>query len=441
MGKTEMIKIIDIGTSKISLITGKLDGRNLGISFIDSFGSSGIKKGRIIDMEALSNSIKRAINDFENKSNIKIKKASVCFSCTDVKGYHSSSKIKVRKRTITEEDVNFAIETASAVILPSDREIIHVLPVDFKVDENSGIKDPVGMKGLSLEANVYVVTASSNQIHNLITCCNKAGIEVEEIILQGIASSEAVLSNHDKDFGSIVIDIGSGTTDLAIFYDGYIRHLSNFPIAGNHITNDLSIGLKISYSEAERIKKDFATLIPDSAFLSQTSKLQMIGKVQENMNNSKSPHEIEVIGPDRKPFRIPLAVIREIVYARAEEIIEEIKNHINSAQQDTEISSVVLTGGSSLLQGFNLFSESLLSLPARIGRPDTGLVALISEIGLEESSFYENEFFSKYFSPEFSSLIGAFIYKVREEIYGSSNSEANGLIEKFKKWINNFINK
>lgn len=437
----ELLKIVDIGTSKISILVGKFDGQKIDIIFISSYPSSGIKKGKVVDMESLTNSLKRAIGDCEGKLNIKIKKAALCYSGVDIKGTHSSGTIRIRKKMITEEDVNFAIDSASAMVIPQDREVIHVLPVEFIVDENTGIRDPIGMRGLRLEAKVYVVTAASNQIQNILTCCNKAGFDVEEVILQGVASSEAVLSQHDKDLGCLVIDVGAGTTDVSIFSDGYIKYLSNFGIAGNHITNDLAIGLKISHTEAERIKKQFGNAIPKINFLSAGSKLRENHMIMEDLNLPHGTAEIEIIGTDRNPVKIPYSVINEIVNARCEEIIDIIKNEISSLQEEINISSAILTGGTSLLQGFAPLAESLLSLPVRIGRPDAGLVSLFSEMGWDDSLVYENEILANCFSPEYSSLIGAYIYRTREQLYNETSTDLEKIFEKVKKWINSLINK
>lgn len=435
----ELIKIVDIGTSKISLLVGNFDGQKIDIHFLNSYPSAGIKKGKVVDMDALTTSIKRSITDSETKLNTKIRKAFICYSGIDIKGNHSSGTAKIRKKIITEEDVNFAIDSASAMVIPQDREIIHILPVEFVVDENTGIKDPVGMRGLRLEAKVYVITASSNQIQNIVTCCNKAGFDVEEVILQGIASSEAVFSHHDKDFGCLVIDIGAGTTDIAVFYEGYVRHISNFAIAGNHITSDLAIGLKISHNEAERIKAQFGNALPEINFISSRNNSKENYSQAGILNSKNNLSEIEIIGADRQPVKIPTTVIKEIINARCEEIIEIIKTEINSLPEDINISSVILTGGTALMQGFATFAESFLSFPVRIGRPDTGLGLLFSEMGLDDSSIYENETLAKHFTPEFSSLIGAFIYRIKQELYGEPSSELEKIYKKFKKWLNSLI--
>ncbi len=262
-------------------------------------------------MEAMISSIKRALQDIQSNMGLKVRKAYVCASGSDTRGMYSDAAIKVKKREITEQDVDLAIEAATAMKIPSDVQAVHILPVEFIVDGVNGIKDPVGMKALRLEAKVYIITASSSHIQNLVTCCNKAGIDVEEIVLQNIASSEAILTEHDREVGTLVVDIGGGSTDIAIFYDGYLRHIATYGIGGNHITNDLAIGLKIPFKEAERIKTQFGVAIPDISF----------GSLKFNGNQ----HEIEIVGLDKQTIKIPFNVIKEIVYARCEEILEIIK--------------------------------------------------------------------------------------------------------------------
>ncbi len=433
----DLVSIIDIGTSKISLLIGKLNGQRIDIIFINSYPNSGIKKGKVVDMEALTNSLRRSIEDCEEKLKIKLKKATICYSGVDVKGIVSSGTVRVRKKIITEEDVNFVIDSASAMVLPPDREILHVLPVEFIVDENNGIRDPVGMKGLRLEAKVYIVTAASNQIQNILTCCNKAGFEAEEVIIQAIASSEGVLGQHDKDFGCLVLDIGAGTTDMTVFFDGYIRHVANTAIAGNHITNDLAIGLKITHYEAERIKKEYGNALPNINLISFGNKLNENYSIMQDLKNNIS--EIEIIGIDRNPVKIPSTVINEIINARCEEVVDMIKKEISLLPEEISISSVIMTGGTSLLRGLAPFVESLISLPVRIGRPDVGLISLLSELGLDDSWVYEDENLAKFLTPEYSSLIGAFIFRVREKIYGESYSEMDRFFERLKKFIKSLI--
>jgi len=419
------ISVIDIGTTKISFVAGKIENGRMEISLLKSYPSAGLKRGKIVDMEAMTSSIKRALQDIENTSGLKLKKVFVCSSGNDVKGIYSNAVIRVRKKEITEEDVDMAIEAATAMQIPSDRQAVHILPVEFIVDGVNGIKDPVGMKALRLESKVYIITALSSHIQNLVTCCNKAGVEVEEVVLQSIASSEATLTEHDKEMGTVVVDIGGGSTDIAVFYDGYLRHVATYPIGGNHITNDLAIGLKIPFHEAERIKTQFGVALPDISFGSLKFK-----------GNEK---EIEIVGLDRHSLKIPLNVIKEIIYARCEEILEIIKEEISSIPS-VSISSAVFTGGTALMQGFTSLAEGFLSIPARMGKPDTGIFAVATEFGLEETPL-EQEGIEGIFNPEFSSTIGTLIYAIKTRPFNDSVSGFEKVFNKIATWLERGLKK
>lgn len=417
---SEMIKVIDIGTTKISFAGAKIESGKLVIDFLKSYPSAGLKRGKIVDMEAMISSIKKSLQDMESTLGIKLKKAFVCSSGSDIEGIYSNAAVKVKRREVTEQDVDLAIEAATAMQIPYDRQAVHILPVEFVVDGVNGIKDPVGMKALRLESKVYIITASSSHIQNLITCCNKAGIEVEDIVLQSVASSEATLSEHDKEIGTMVVDIGGGSIDIAVFYDGYLRHVATYGIGGNHITNDLAIGLKIPFHEAERIKTQFGVALPDIRF----------GSLQ-----FKEEKDIEIVGLDRHSIKVPLNVIKEIIYARCEEILEVLKKESVSIPQDISISSVVFTGGTSLMQGFISLAEGFLSIPARIGKPDTGLMAVCSELGLDETIMEQKDEFEEIFTPEFASTIGTIIYAIKTRDFSESDSGLAKLFNKIGTWI------
>lgn len=417
---SEMIKVIDIGTTKISFAGAKIESGKLVIDFLKSYPSAGLKRGKIVDMEAMISSIKKSLQDMESTLGIKLKKAFVCSSGSDIEGIYSNAAVKVKRREVTEQDVDLAIEAATAMQIPYDRQAVHILPVEFVVDGVNGIKDPVGMKALRLESKVYIITASSSHIQNLITCCNKAGIEVEDIVLQSVASSEATLSEHDKEMGTMVVDVGGGSIDIAVFYDGYLRHVATYGIGGNHITNDLAIGLKIPFHEAERIKTQFGVALPDIRF----------GSLQ-----FKEEKDIEIVGLDRHSIKVPLNVIKEIIYARCEEILEVLKKESVSIPQDISISSVVFTGGTSLMQGFISLAEGFLSIPARIGKPDTGLMAVCSELGLDETIMEQKDEFEEIFTPEFASTIGTIIYAIKTRDFSESDSGLAKLFNKIGTWI------
>ncbi|MCS7215665.1 MAG: cell division protein FtsA [Thermodesulfovibrio sp.] len=416
-----MITVIDIGTTKISFSGAKIENGKLVIDFLKSYPSAGLKKGKIVDMEAMISSIKKSLQDIESNLGIRFRKAFVCSSGTDIEGIYSNAAVKVKKREVTEEDVDLAIEAATAMHIPHDRQAVHILPYEFVVDGVNGIKDPVGMKALRLEAKVYIVTASSSHIQNIITCCNKAGVEVEDIVLQSVASAEATLSEHDREMGTMVVDIGGGSIDIAVFYDGYLRHIASYGIGGNHITNDLAIGLKIPFQEAERIKRHFAIALPDISF--------------GNLKFKEDEKEIEIVGLDRRSIKVPLSVIKEIVYARCEEIMEILKKEFDSIPKDISISSAIFTGGTALMQGFVSLAEGYLSIPARVGKPDTGFMAVCSEFGLDESIIEQKEEFEEILTPEFSSTLGTIIYAIKTRGFEDRSSGFAKLFNKIASWI------
>lgn len=415
----DIITVVDIGTTKISVAVAKINS-GIEILYLNKSLSSGLKKGKIVDMEAFTSSIRRAIQDTEEAINTKLKKVVVCFSGLDIKGIYSDAAVKVRKKVITEEDVASVIELATAVQVPLDRQIVHILPVEFIIDGSNGIRDPIGMRGIRLEVKVYIVTALSSHIQNIKSCFDRLSIEVEDMIFQAISSSEAVLTEHDREVGTVLIDFGGGTTDIALFYDGHIRHTKSFSLGSNHITNDLAIGLKIPFKEAERIKMQFGVALPEISF----------GNI-----SLKDAEEVEVIGLDKQPLRIPLRVIKEIVYPRCEEIFEILKEEINSVAKHLSISSAVLTGGGAQLRGLTTLAESFLSMPVRLGKPDTGIIELCSEMGWDEKVVDSIESFS----PEFSSVLGGVIYTVRTKYLKIEQFQPFSLIDRFTSWLKGLI--
>ncbi|GAB6182508.1 cell division protein FtsA [Thermodesulfovibrio hydrogeniphilus] len=417
----ELFTIVDIGTSKICILVAQVENNNLEILSLKSYPSSGLKKGKIVDMEALVSSIKRAIQDVETELNIKLKKSYVCYSGGEVQGVYSDAAIRIKKKEITEEDVDLVIESASAIKTSSDNEVVHILPVEFIVDGTNGIKDPVGMRGLRLEAKVYIITAPNSHIQNIVTCCNRAGLEVEEVVLHGVSSAEAVLSEHDKDLGTVVADIGAGSIKIAVFYDGCLRHINNYGIGGNHITNDIAIGLKIPFNEAERVKKEFGVAIPDINFGSLKFK--------------SVSDEVEIWGMDKQAVRVPMSIISEIVYARCEEILDILKKEINSLPNDISLSSAVITGGNAQMKGFVQLAESFLSMPVRIGHPNTGIASVCSEMGFDDTVVLQDEFLS----PEFASAFGSLIYALRTSEFDQENFIIGNILRKISTWIRGVI--
>jgi cell division protein FtsA len=277
-----------------------------------------------------------------------IKDVYVGIAGSHIKGFSSYGAVGIKGKEVTHEDVERAIDSASAVYVPLDREILHVLPTDFILDGQDGIKDPAGMAGVRLEVKVYIVTGAVASVQNLLKCCERAGLEVVDIVLQPLASAEATLTADERDMGIALVDIGGGTTDVAIYKDGWLRHTAVLGIGGNHLTNDISVGLRLPFNEAERVKKKYGSILPEA--------------------NSAS--EVDVVAIDGQVRGIPKKYIAEIIQPRCEELLELIRQEMQMLHNSgIAISGVVLTGGSSLLTGFDRMAEAVLSMPVRIGYP------------------------------------------------------------------------
>ncbi len=344
---------LDVGTTKICSIMGEVREDGIAILAVSSHPSNGLKKGVVIDIEVTANSIKKAVDDIEEMTGTGVREVYVGIAGSHIKSFSSYGAVGIKGKEVTREDVERAIDSASAVYVPLDREILHVLPTDFILDGQDGIIDPVGMAGVRLEVKVYIVTGAVTSVQNLLKCCERAGLEVVDIVLQPLASAEATLTSYERDMGVMLVDIGGGTTDIALYKDGWLRHAAVFGIGGNQFTNDISVGLRVPFPEAERIKKKYgavATYLPSS-----------------EMNNMA---EVDVVAIDGQVRTIPGKYISEILQPRGEELLELIKQEMQAFQgTGFAVSGVILTGGSSLLSGFDRMAEAILSMPVRIGYP------------------------------------------------------------------------
>lgn len=253
---------LDAGTTKICSIMGEVSEEGVSVLAVSSHPSNGLKKGVVIDIEVTANSIKKTVADIEEMTGINVREVYVGIAGSHIKSFNSYGAVGIKGKEVTHEDVERAIDSASAVYVPLDREILHVLPTDFILDGQDGIKDPVGMAGVRLEVKVYIITGAVTSVQNLLKCCERAGLEVVDIVLQPLASAEATLTSYERDMGVMLVDIGGGTTDIALYKDGWLRHTSVLGIGGNHFTNDISVGLRVPFPEAERIKKKFGIVAP-----------------------------------------------------------------------------------------------------------------------------------------------------------------------------------
>ncbi len=349
--KDNMIVGLDIGTTKICAIVGELKEGTIDIVGIGKVSPShGLSKGNIINIEATVKAIRQAIEEAELMSDYDISSIYTGIAGDHIKSFNSNGVIAIKDREVKASDIKRVVDAAKAMPIPQDREVIHVIPYEFIIDDQGGIKDPTGMSGVRLEAKVHIVTANMSSSMNIIKACNRSGLIVSDIALQSIASSEAVLDPEEKDLGVVIVDIGGGTTDIAIFYEGSIKYTSVIGLGGEHITKDVSIGLRTPIHEAEKIKIKYGT-----ALRTNVDKAEMV--------------EVPGIG-NRKPRTISRSTLAEIIELRVEEILSLVDKELAKSGFKEFISAgVVLTGGSSLLDGIVDLGEQIFNLPVRIGFP------------------------------------------------------------------------
>ena len=365
---------LDIGTTKICAVvsevkTGKSTttcALNGGAGTVEIIGigtspSHGLKKGIVINIDNTVDSIKRAVEEAELMAGVEINAVYTGIAGSHIRGFNSRGVIPVNDGEIRKADIRRVIEAAKAVAIPLDREVLHVLPQAFVVDDQEGIKDPLGMSGIRLEAEVHIITGAVASAQNIVKSVNRAGLEVLDLILQPLASGEAVLTLEEKELGVAVVDIGGGTTDVAIFLDGSIWHSAVLAIGGNHLTSDIAIGLRTPAQEAERIKIRY-------------------GCAKTSMVRNEETLEVPSVG-GRPPRKLPRTLLTEIIEPRVEEIFTLVSREIRKAGYEEKIAAgVVLTGGTAMLEGIVDFAEEVLELPVRLGFPMnvTGLVDVVN---------------------------------------------------------------
>ncbi len=346
----ELIVGLDIGTTKICAVVGEIIDNHVDIIGVGTHPSVGLRKGVVVNIESTVNSIKKAVAEAEMMAGCNITSVYVGIAGSHVTGQNSDGVLAVKTREIHQEDIDRVVENAKAVPLGQDQEIIHVMPQEFKVDGQGGIQDPLGMTGVRLEARVHIVTGSVTAVHNIIKCCNRAGLEVDDVVLEPIASSEAVLSPEEKELGVALIDIGGGTSDLAVFSENCIRRTYVLGIGGHNLTNDLSIGLRTPLKAAEALKEKYGCAISS-----------MIDKDQAI--------EVPSVG-ERKPRKLSQRVMGEILEPRVEEMLTLINYElVNAGVKNLVNAGVVLTGGTSMLKHILDLAEQIFDLPVRIGYP------------------------------------------------------------------------
>jgi cell division protein FtsA len=408
MGKRDSLVVgLDIGTTKICTIVGEMADGQVKIIGLGTFPSKGLRKGVVINIESTVQSIKKAVEEAELMADCHITSVYVGIAGGHIKGINSHGVIAIKNKEITEKDKNRVIDAASAVAIPMDREIIHVIPQEYIVDDQDGIKDPVGMSGVRLEGRVHIVTGAITSAQNIIKCANRAGLDVDDIVLEQLGSSEAVLTPEEKEMGAAIIDIGGGTTDLVIFLNGSIKHTAVFSMAGNHITNDISVGLRTPVEEAEKIKIRYGCALTSLVRKDETIEVPSVG--------------------GRKPRVLSRQTLAEIIEPRVEEILTLVRDELMKMNYGNLLASgVILTGGSAILEGIPELAEQIFNLPVRKGTP-VGIGGLVDLVN----------------SPIYATGVGLVLYGSRNMAQSRFKVGEGNIFSKvtrrMKEWIRDFF--
>lgn len=403
----EIIVGLDIGTTKICAVVGEVSGKDINIIGIGSHPSIGLRKGVVVNIESTVESIKKAVEEAELMAGCEISSVYAGIAGGHITGFNSHGIIAIKGPEITSSDVDRVIEAARAVAIPMDREVIHVLPQEYIVDDQARINNPIGMAGVRLEAKIHIVTGAVTSAQNIVRCANRAGLDVCDIVLESLASGESVLTPEEKELGAALLDLGGGTTDLAIFSNRNIRHTFVLSLGGNNLTNDIAVGLRAPLAEAEKIKIKFGACIA---------------------KNISADETIEVPGMGgRKPRKLPRQILGEILEPRMEEIFTLIQREIYRAGMENLITSgMVITGGTALLSDVIEIAESVFNLPCRLGTPQ-GIGGLVDVVN----------------NPMYATGVGLVLYGARyqsEKKFRIRDSNIfNRVMNRMRRWFKDVI--
>jgi cell division protein FtsA len=392
---------LDIGTSKVAAIVGELtESGELEVIGIGSTPSRGLKKGVVVNLESTILSIQRAIEEAELMAGCQIHSVYAGIAGSHIRSLNSHGIVAIRDKEVTLYDIERVIDSAKAVAIGTDQKILHILPQEFVIDLQDGIKEPIGMSGIRLEAKVHMVTGSISAAQNIIKCIRRCDLEVDDIVLEQLASCTAVLTEDEKELGVCLIDIGGGTTDIAIFSDGAIRHTAVIPIAGDQVTNDIAVALRTPTVNAEEIKRQHACA------------LTQLANVEDSI-------EVPSIG-DRPPRRISKQNLAEIIEPRYEELMLLVQAEIRrSGLEELIAAGIVLTGGSSKVMGLIDLAEEIFHMPVRQGLPQhvAGLTDVVQ-------------------NPIYSTGVGLLLYGREHQMTGGvDENKGLGIWERVKNWF------
>ncbi|WP_430459944.1 cell division protein FtsA [Thalassolituus sp. LLYu03] len=399
-----MLVGLDIGTSKIVAIVGEVDvDGNIEIVGLGSHPSRGLKKGVVVNIESTVQSIKRAVEEAELMAGCTIHSVFAGIAGSHIHSMNSHGIVAVRDREVTATDIERVIDAAQAVAIPQDQRILHVLPQEYVVDNQEGIKEPIGMSGVRLEAKVHLVTGAVNAAQNIERCVQRCGLQTDDIILEQLASSYAVLTDDERELGVCLVDIGGGTTDIAIFTEGAIRYTAVIPIAGDQVTNDIAMALRTPTQHAEKIKIKYACALTQLARADETIKVPSVG--------------------DRPPRDLSRQALAEVVEPRYDELFTLIQAELRrSGFEDMVAAGIVLTGGTAKMEGVVELAEEIFHMPVRLAKP-YGVSGLTDVIN----------------NPIYSTAVGLLLYAAKQQKNKLKNSPVEegeeGVFSRIKDWI------
>jgi cell division protein FtsA len=404
MAKSTYIVGIDVGTKKVVVLIGEVTEENkVEIVGVGATESRGLRKGVVVNLDETTAAVKKAQEEAELMAGVEIGSAYIGISGAHIKSFNSRGVVAVsgKNREITREDIKRVIDQSKALSIPPDRAIIHIIPQEFVVDEQDGIKDPLGMSGIKLEVNVHIVTSAVTSLQNLKSCIQRAGVATEEIVLNQIATSASVLTPDERELGVGLIDIGAGTTEVAIFERGSLWYSSTIPIGGDNVTNDIAVGLRTPIPEAEKIKK-------------------RNGCIAGPVADEQETIEVPSVGKGRKPRILSRQILADIIQPRAEEIFRLVDADIKRMGYEKSLNSgIVLTGGTSLLEGLEEVAEEIFDLPVRRGDP-SGVGGLVDRVA----------------TPDFATAVGLVLYGYNKGLErGFSRERKKGAWARFTDWF------
>ncbi|MFQ3333637.1 MAG: cell division protein FtsA [Woeseiaceae bacterium] len=350
-GEKNLIVGLDIGTSKVVAIVGEINENNqIEVIGIGTHPSRGLKKGVVVNIESTVHSIQKAVEEAELMAGCDIHSVYAGIAGSHIRSLNSHGIVAIQEKEVSSNDIDRVIDAARAVAIPTDQRILHILPQEFLIDSQEGILDPIGMSGIRMEAKVHMVTGAESAAQNITKCIQKCGLEVDDIVLEQLASSYAVLTEDEKELGSCLVDIGGGTTDIAVFQGGAIQHTAVIPIAGDQVTNDIAVSMRTPTHYAEDIKIKYACALSQLANPDETIEVPSVG--------------------DRPPRRLARQTLAEIVEPRFEELFSLIRNELRRSGFEESIpAGIVITGGSAKMEGAVELAEEVFHIPVRLGSP------------------------------------------------------------------------